>query len=220
MAAQTFVLDELEPTAAVPAVEDLLAVVEAPRSEPDGTRERARAEGCAAGHAEGAAAAHAEARAQLAPAVQALHAAVESIAAERAGLADRVEQGAVELAFELAAKVVAGAIEAQPERVVDVVRGALRCFMERERVQILVHPDDLDLVRGAVAELAAELRGIDHVEVEEEGRTGRGARGPPAELGGSPHVEVRQERGIGRGGAIVRTTPSKVAASLQTKLDR
>jgi flagellar assembly protein FliH len=195
MAAQTFVLDELEPTAAVPHVEDLLAVVEAARAEADQIRERARAEGFAAGRADGAAAAHEEAGAHLAPAVQALHAAVEALEAERATIADRVEQGAVELALELAGKVVAGAVEAQPERVLDVVRGALRCFMERERVHILVHPDDLGLVRESMDAVAGELGGIDHVEVQEERR-------------------------ITRGGAIVRTATAQVDASLQTKLDR
>jgi flagellar assembly protein FliH len=195
MAAQAFVLDELEPTAAIPDVEDLLAVVAAARAEADQIREQARAEGFAAGHAEGAAAGHAEARTELAPAVQALHAAVQSLEAERAGLADHVEETAVELALELAAKVVAGAVEAQPERVLDVVRGALRCFMERERVQVLVHPDDLGLVREAIDELTGELGGVDHVEVQEERR-------------------------IGRGGAIVRTATAQIDASLQTKLDR
>jgi flagellar assembly protein FliH len=193
--ARAFVLDELEPTAAVPDVEDLLAVVEAARAEADQIREQARAEGMALGRAEGAAAAHEEARAQLAPAVQALHAAVAALEAERAGLADRVEEGAVELALELAGKVVSGAVEAQPERVLDVVRGALRCFMDRERVQILVHPDDLGLVRASMDELAGELGGIDH-------------------------VEVLEERRIGRGGAIVRTANAQVDASIQTKLDR
>jgi flagellar assembly protein FliH len=196
MAAQAFVLDELEPTvAAVPDVEELLAVVESARAEADQIREQARAEGFAAGRAEGAAAAHAEAQAVLTPAVEALHAAVRALEAERAALADRVEEGAVELALELAGKVVAGAIEAQPERVLDVVRGALRCFMERERVQILVHPEDLALVRGAIDEVTGELGGIEHVEVQEERR-------------------------IGRGGAIVRTATAQVDASVQTKLDR
>jgi flagellar assembly protein FliH len=193
--AEAFVLDELEPTAAVPDVEDLLAVVAAARAEADQIREQARAEGIALGRAEGAAAAHEEARAQLALAVQALHAAVAALEAERAGLADRVEEGAVELALELAGKVVSGAVEAQPERVLDVVRGALRCFMERERVQVLVHPDDLGLVRASMDELAGELGGIDH-------------------------VEVLEERRIGRGGAIVRTANAQVDASIQTKLDR
>jgi flagellar assembly protein FliH len=191
----TFVLDELEPTAAVPHVEDLLAVVEAARAEADQIREQARAEGFAMGHAEGAAAALAEAQAQLAPAVQALAAATEALAAERGALADQVEGRAVELAVELAEKVVAGAIDAQPERVLDVVRGALRCFIERERVPVLVNPDDLGLVRGAIDELAAELGGIEHVEVQEERR-------------------------IGRGGAIVRTPATQVDASIRTKLDR
>jgi flagellar assembly protein FliH len=190
-----FVLDQLEPTAAAPGVEDLLAVVEAARSEADAIREQARAEGFAMGHAEGAAAARAEAQAELAPAVQALAAATEALAAERGGLADQVEARAVELAIELAEKVVAGAIEAQPERVLDVVRGALRCFMERERVQILVNPDDLGLVRDTIEELAGELGGIEPVEVQEERR-------------------------IRRGSAIVRTPAAQVDASLSAKLDR
>jgi flagellar assembly protein FliH len=190
-----FVLDQLEPTAAAPDVEDLLAVVEAARSEADAIREQARAEGFAMGHAEGAAAARAEAQAQLFPAVQVLAAATEALAAERGGLADHVEARAVELAIELAEKVVAGAIEAQPERVLDVVRGALRCFMERERVQVLVNPEDLGIVREAMDAIAGELGGIEHVEVQEERR-------------------------IGRGGAIVRTATAQVDAGLETKLDR
>jgi flagellar assembly protein FliH len=193
--AQAFVLDQLEPAAAIPAVDDLLAVVETARAEADAIRDQARAEGHALGRAEGAAAAREEALAQLAPAVQALHAAVTALEAERAELADRVEAGAVELALELAGKVVAGAVEARPETVLDVVRGALRCFMERERVHILVNPDDLGIVREAIAGLAGELGGIEHVEVQEERR-------------------------IGRGGAIVRTATAQVDAALETKLER
>jgi len=192
---QDFVLDQLEPTAAIPDVEDLLAVVEAARAEADQIRAQARAEGFAAGHAEGAAAARAEAQAQVAPAVQALAAATDAFVAERAALADQVEARAVELAFELAEKVVAGAIAAQPERVLDVVRGGLRCFMERERVQVLVHPEDLGLVRDAMEDIAAELGGIDHIEVQEERR-------------------------LSRGGAIVRTPAAQVDAGLRTKLER
>jgi flagellar assembly protein FliH len=192
---QDFVLDQLQPAGEMPDVGDLLAVVESARAEADAIREAARAEGFAAGQAEGFAAAQAMAQAQLAPAVQALGTAAEALAAERGALADQVESRAVELALELAEKVVAGAIAAQPERVLDVVRGGLRCFMERERIQILVHPDDLGLVREAVDDLAAGLGGVEHVEVQEERR-------------------------IGRGGAIVRTPAAQVDASLRTKLDR
>jgi flagellar assembly protein FliH len=195
MAAQPFVLDQLEPSAAPPAVGELLAVVESARAEADAIREQARAEGLALGHAEGVAAAREQALAQLAPAVQALHAAVAALEAERAELADRVEAGAVELALELAGKVVAGAVEARPETVLDVVRGALRCLMERERVQVLVNPDDLGIVRDAIEGLAAELGGVEHIEVQEERR-------------------------IGRGGAIVRTATAQVDAGIETKLER
>ena len=192
---QDFVLDQLQSAADVPDVGDLLAVVESARAEADAIREAARAEGFAAGQAEGAAAAQAMAQAHLVPAVQALTAAAEALAAERGVLADQVETRAVELALELAEKVVAGAIAAQPERVLDVVRGGLRCFMERERIQILVHPDDLGLVREAIEGVAAGLGGIEHVEVQEERR-------------------------ISRGGAIVRTPAAQIDASLRTKLDR
>ena len=192
---QTFVLDQLQPATDVPDVGDLLAVVESARAEAGAIREAARAAGFAAGQAEGAAAAQAMAQAHLVPAVQALHAAAEALSAERGALADQVEARAVDLALELAEKVVAGAIAAQPERVLDVVRGALRCFVERERVQVLVNPEDLGLVRGAMDDLAAELGGIEHVEVQEERR-------------------------IGRGGAIVRTPATQVDASIRTKLDR
>jgi flagellar assembly protein FliH len=75
------------------------------------------------------------------------------------------------------------------------VRGALRCFIERERVQVLVNPDDLGIVRASMDEIAGELGGIEHVEVQEERR-------------------------IGRGGAIVRTATAQVDAGIDTKLER
>ena len=195
MPAQDFILDQLEPTAAVPAVDDLLAVVSAARAEADAIREQARAEGFAQGRAEGEAMARAEAEALVRPAVEALAAGADALAAERAAVAERVEHQAVELAFELAGKVVAGAIEAQPERVLDVVRGALRCLVERERLQVLVNPEDLPIVRGAMDGLRGELGGIEHVEVQEERR-------------------------LTRGGAIVRTPDAEIDAGLRTKLDR
>ena len=169
--------------------------VEAARAEADAIREQARAEGLAEGRAAGAAAALEEARAQLAPAVQALADAAEALASARAEVADRVEAGAVALALELAEKVVGGAVQAQPERVVDVVRGALRCLVERERIQVLVNPDDLAIVRESIDAVTGELGGIQH-------------------------VEVLEERRIGRGGAIVRTPDGEIDAALSTKLER
>ncbi|MEA2267914.1 MAG: flagellar assembly protein FliH [bacterium] len=192
---EPYLLQPLEPAEAVPDVEDLLAVVAAARAEADAIREEARAEGLAIGRAEGAAAAVEEARVHLQPAAQALREAAEGVARLQAEAVDGTERRAVELALELASKIVAGTIEVEPDRVLDAVRGALRCLVERERIHVLVHPDDLASVREAMAGLAGELGGIEHVEVQEERR-------------------------IARGGALVRTTDAEIDASVQTKLER
>jgi flagellar biosynthesis/type III secretory pathway protein FliH len=76
-----------------------------------------------------------------------------------------------------------------------VVRGALRAIVERERLVIQVHPDDLDIVREGLDELTGSLGGIEHVEVQEERR-------------------------VPRGGAVVRTAVGEVDATIRTKLDR
>jgi flagellar assembly protein FliH len=91
--------------------------------------------------------------------------------------------------------VVAGTIAVSPERLFDIVSGALRTIIERERVTLLVHPDDLDLMRDGVAQVTGALGGIEHLEVQEERR-------------------------VGRGGAIVRTSLGEVDARIETKLER
>jgi flagellar assembly protein FliH len=157
--------------------------------------DRVREEGRAAGHAEGFAAGRSEALAQLAPSVAAAVSALDSVRALEADASERVERQAVELALQVAERVVAGTIAASPERLFDIVRGALRTIIERERVTLLVHPEDLDLLREGVAEVTGALGGIEHLEVQEERR-------------------------VARGGAIVRTSLGEVDARIETKLDR
>jgi flagellar biosynthesis/type III secretory pathway protein FliH len=165
----------------------LLAREAAAAAEADALREAARAEGFEAGRA--------EALAMAAPALQALDAAVAAMAEERAAAADRLEVHAVDLALFLAERVLAGAIAVQPERVVEAVRGALRALVERERVTVLVHPDDLEIVRAAMDGLRVTLGGIEH-------------------------CEVQAERRVTRGGAVVRTPDGDVDARIETKLAR
>ncbi|HEU4703285.1 MAG TPA: FliH/SctL family protein, partial [Conexibacter sp.] len=73
--------------------------------------------------------------------------------------------------------------------------GALRRLSERRRVTVLVHPDDLELVRAAAESFASELGGIEH-------------------------CEVQAERRLARGGAVVRTDEGQVDASIETQLAR
>jgi flagellar biosynthesis/type III secretory pathway protein FliH len=154
-------------------------------------REQARVQG----HAEGYEAGRADAAQQCAPAVQALAQVLAEAQAERERVAEAMEESAVALALQIADKALTGAITAQPERVVDVVRGALRCLVDRERVTILVHPQDLPIVRDAVDGLVQQLGGIEHLEVQEERR-------------------------VQRGGAIVRSQAGEIDARIETKLER
>jgi len=182
-----------EPLQAASAVtlRDLESPLAAAQAEADGIRAAARAEG----HADGLAAGLDEGRAQVAAATAALAEAARELGALRDTTAEAVERDAVELAVQLAEKVVAGALEVEPERVLDVVRGALRRLSERRRVTVLVHPDDLELVRAAADGFAGELGGIEH-------------------------CEVQAERRIARGGAVVRTDEGQVDASVETQLAR
>jgi flagellar assembly protein FliH len=191
MAAVEFDFETLEaPAPPVAPVDEAAAVMSAlARAEQEAAalREQARAEGFAAGHAEAVAA--------LQPALAALAAAAEGVEAQRTEIAEALERRAVELGLALAAKVLAGAVEVEPERVVESVRGALRGIVERERIIVLVNPEDLEIVREAIDDLRRSLGGIDH-------------------------CEVQAERRVGRGGCIVRTPVGDVDARVETKLER
>ena len=150
-------------------------------------REQAFEEGFAAGVA--------QAQSQLDGPAAALAAAADQLQALRTDAAASVEADAVDLALRIAEQVVGAAIAADPELVVEAVRGALRRLVERDRVLILVNPDDLELVRDHAARLVGELGGIEH-------------------------CEVQAERRVRPGGAIVRTSEGEVDATLETKLAR
>lgn len=166
-------------------------LVAAAEAEAERVRDNARAVGLAEGLAIG----KEEAVAQFRPSIGAALEALSAVRALEAGTTERVERHAVELALQVAERVVAGTIAVAPERLLDAVRGALRTLVERERVTLLVNPEDLDLMRTAVADVAGSLGGIEHIDVQEERR-------------------------VGRGGAIVRTSLGEVDASVEAKLER
>ena len=153
----------------------------------DAIREQAYEEGFSAGIA--------QAQSALDGPAAALAGAAEQLQALRGDAAASVEADAVDLALRIAEQAVGAAIAADPELVVEAVRGALRRLVERDRVLILVNPDDLELVRDHVGRLVGELGGIEH-------------------------CEVQAERRVRPGGAIVRTSEGEVDATLETKLAR
>jgi flagellar assembly protein FliH len=181
-----FAFEQLDapPEISLRELEEPLAAAQA---EAERIRVAAREDGIAEGLVEG--------RARVETALRALAEATSAMERLREETAEAVERDAVELALALAEKVVAGTLAAEPERVLDVVRGALRRLTERRRVTVLVHPDDLDVVRAA-------------------------AEGFAAELGGIEHCDVQAERRLARGGGIVRTDEGQVDASVETQLLR
>jgi flagellar assembly protein FliH len=180
-----------EPVALADAADAAQSLLAAARTETERLREQAVADG----HRAGAEQARLEAAAALQPALAALAAAADRLAELQAEAAGRAETRATELALAVAEKIVAGALDVQPERVLDVVRGALRGMLDHGRVVVCVHPDDAELVRGAV-------EGAGH---------GLGALG---------QVEVHEERRVARGGALVRTSEGEIDATAAAKLER
>jgi flagellar assembly protein FliH len=160
-------------------------------AEAEQIREHARAEG----HAEGLAQGREDGLAEARSATLALGQALTEALALREQLAEETERDAVALALALAAKILAGTLEVEPERVLDTVRGALRRVTDRRRVAVLVDPTDLETVNAAIAELGAQVGGIEH-------------------------CDVQADRRVGPGGAIVRTLESEVDATVETQLER
>jgi flagellar biosynthesis/type III secretory pathway protein FliH len=166
-------------------------VLDQAHAEAHAIREAARQEGFQAGFEAGMA----QAGERLAPIVSTLSEAHAALGAERAHQAEAVERHAVDLALRIAEKTLGAALEARPEHVVDVVRGGLRRLLERDRVIVLVNPEDMELVRQATSELKATLGGIGE-------------------------LDVQSERRVARGGAIVRTHTGEVDGRLETQLER
>lgn len=185
-----FSFEQLEPSPPPPRDASERALAKA-TAEGEQIREQAHAEGYAHGRAQG----HEDGLAQSTAAALAMGEALRELHELREQMADELERDAVELALALAAKLVAGALEAQPERVVDVVRGALRRVADRRQIVVLVDPQDLEIVSGAVGELQAQAGGI--------------------EL-----CDVQADRRVGRGGAVVRTAEGEIDATVETQLQR
>ena len=166
------------------AVMDVLAEA---RAEADSIRRQALEEGYAAGR-------H-EALEALAPALGRSGRRRRACVLQQASAAEELERRAVELGLALAAEGARRRVERRARAGAGLRPGALRGIVERERIIIMVNPDDLEIVKGAAEELKATLGGIEHCVIE-------------------------AERRVGRGGCIVRTPVGDVDARVETKLER
>jgi flagellar assembly protein FliH len=187
--AAAYAFEQLEATAIGPGgTTDLLSVAIA---QAERIREQARLKGEADGRAAGIAAGRSEVDAALA----ALSCALDGVGDLQRTLVAALEQDAAALAFQLSEHILASVLDVEPERVVDVARNALRRVVDRRRVTLTVHPDDLEILSDSIQRLQAELGGIEH-------------------------CEVQADRRIGRGGALLRTEAGEIDVTVDTQLER
>jgi flagellar assembly protein FliH len=158
--------------------------------EADAIRERARAEGEAAGRAQGIE----QARSEAASVLNGLAEAIRGVDNTRDELIETLTRQAGEVSLRIAEQMVGGTFAVQPERIVEVTRAALRRLADRHRVTVLVNPEDLELVAGAVQALQSELGGIEH-------------------------LDVQADRRIERGGAIAQTAYGEIDATIGAQME-
>jgi flagellar assembly protein FliH len=159
-------------------------------AEADAIRERARAEGEAAGRAQGAE----QARAEAASVLHGLAEAIRGVENSRDELVETLTRQAGEVSLRIAEQMVGGTFAVKPERIVEVTRATLRRLADRHRVTVLVNPEDLELVAGAVQVLQSELGGIEH-------------------------LDVQADRRIERGGAIAQTAYGEIDATIGAQME-
>ena len=147
------------------------------------------------GHAEGYAAGRAEADAETAGLIRTCEQIGVHVMEERERVLAASEADIVELAIAIAHRIVNASLDVDHELVVDACRGAMRKAFQRGSMQVLAHPDDLDLLRDAGPGLAAELGGVDNLDFIEERR-------------------------IDRGSVVVRTPAGEIDATIAGKADK
>ncbi len=174
--------------------------------EREGIREAARCQGRDEGHAEGLAegraAGLAEVRQQFAeeqaPLVSALEAMLEDFENRREQLYLAARRDVVVLAIAIARRIC-GKLDTMAsftsDGAVEACREALELAGEATRVEVRVHPADLQAVKRLTESLAAAVES-------------------------SRHVRVLEDASVGRGGVELETVASKVDARVASRVER
>lgn len=140
------------------------------------------------GYQEGFARGAAEADADMAGVLATCEQIGLQVAQERDRVLAENETDLISLAIAVAKRIVNAAIDVDETLVIDACRGAMRKAFQRDNLQVLANPADLELLRGAGPELARELGGISTLEFIEERRVERGSvivRTPAGEIDGT-----------------------------------
>ncbi len=133
------------------------------------------------------------ARAETARLLEMIKLIAEQALAEKWRVINSVEKNIIDLSLEIAEKIVSDQITVDHNVVVHVARKALMIAAERERIEIRVHPDDLEAIKSHKEELMSTMDGIEK-------------------------IEVIADRRIKRGGCVLETSAGNVDAKIQSQL--
>ncbi|MCW5767540.1 MAG: hypothetical protein KIT19_02565 [Phycisphaeraceae bacterium] len=169
-----------------------------------GASEQGRAEGYQKGFEEGRAAGIEEGRraasesytAELARLQQSWEREIQAFEAQREEMLSVLRRDAVSLAVALAERVIRRSVEADESVVLRQIEAALGVLARASRIAVAIHPDDEELVRGALPGLVQRFSEV-------------------------THAEIALDRDVPRGGCVVRTeSGGMVDATLRSQLDR
>jgi flagellar assembly protein FliH len=169
-------------------------IVALARAEAEEIRERARAEGIAAGEAE----ARERSRETAEGAARAFAEGVERLERLLEERTTTLERQAAELGLVIAERVLATALDVKPELVVGVVAGALRANGGQVRLTIEVSPADLNAVREALAATGTPGGRIEVIPQPEIPRGGCLVTSEEGETDGRIDVQLDRAREIVR----------------------
>lgn len=150
-------------------------------------------EAVAKGYAEGKEAGLRAAEEQTREQLERLASLARQAAIDRESMVRSAEQELAALALEIAAKVIRREVSCDPTVVLNVVEGALEKVGTTDAVRILVHPDDVELVRERWADLKGAV-----------------ALGTDWEIAGDDRIE--------RGGCIIETRSGMVDGRIEAQL--
>ena len=104
------------------------------------------------------------------------------------------ERDLVDLALAIAGRILHQEVTLRPEAVVAVAREAIRRAVERSRIRVRVHPDDLEILQAHKEKLLEQVEGIKHLTLE-------------------------ADKSVGIGGCVVETPYGDVDARLDQQLE-
>ncbi len=102
---------------------------------------------------------------QVEPHIQRLQSLFQSVAAAREELVRKSEQEIVELAMMIARKVVHRELETKQEGILEITKAAIEKLLDRERLEIRIHPSDHEFLTQEKERLLQEVEGIKNLVI-------------------------------------------------------